>query len=143
MFQMTFTPSPTAEYDKLYHVVFSIPLTSSFVESLFSKMTYNQTKTRSHMTDSKMSSILHVHDSVLTDPQQVLPSAMKLKVMIPRTLRDELTMSKHIGEKVCCVFEGTRFRGEVTKVIFHDTHAQICIVLFTLMVIFVTIGVTN
>ena len=124
MFQMTFTPSPTAEYDKLCHVVFSIPLTSSFVESLFSKMVYNQSKIRTRLSDSKMSSILHLHDSVLPDPQSVLPSVMELKVMIPRTLRDELTMSKHIGEKVCCVFEGTRFHGEVTEVIFHDIHAQ-------------------
>ena len=38
MFQMTFAPSPTAEYDRLCNVILSIPLTSSFVESLFSKI---------------------------------------------------------------------------------------------------------
>ena len=124
MFQMTFTPSPTAEYDRLCNVVLSIPLTSSFVESLFSKMVYNQSKIRARLSDSKMSAILHLHDSALPDPQRILPSALQLKVMIPRTLRDELTMSKHIGEKVCCVFEGTRFHGEVSEVIFHEIHAQ-------------------
>ena len=124
MFQMTFTPSPTAEYDNLCIAVLSIPLTSSFVESLFSKMVYNQSKIRSRMSDAKMSAILHLHDSALADPQTILPSAIQLKVMIPRTLRDELTMSKHMGDKVCCVFEGTRFHGEVTEVIFHEIHAQ-------------------
>ena len=76
------------------------------------------------MSDSKMTAILHLHDSVLPDPQQCLPSSRQLKVMIPRTLRDELSMSKHIGDRVCALFEGTRFHGEVTEVIFHDIHAQ-------------------
>ena len=58
--------------------------------------------------------------------------------MTPRTLRDEFMMSKHIGEKVCCVFEGTRFHGEVTKVIFHDTNVWL-----TPMVMFVIIGGTG
>ena len=76
------------------------------------------------MTDSKMSSILHLHDSVLPDPQKCLPSARTLKVMIPRTLRDEIAMNKHIGDRVCAIFEGARWHGEVTEVIFHDIHAQ-------------------
>ena len=124
MYQMTYVPSPTPEYDKFCQVVFSIPLTSAFVESLFSKMSYNQSKIRSRLTDSKMSSILHLHDSALPDPQRCLPSVMKLKAMIPRTLKDEMTMSKHIGDRVCAVFQGKRFHGEVTKVIFHDIHVQ-------------------
>ena len=76
------------------------------------------------MTDSKMSSILHLHDSVQPDPQKCLPSARTLKVMIPRTLRDEIAMNKHVGERVCAIFEGTRWHGEVTEVLFHDVHTQ-------------------
>ena len=124
MHQMTYTDSPTPEYDKLCRDIFSIPLTSSFVESLFSKMTYNQSKIRSRLTDSKMSSILHLHDSALPDPQKCLPTALQLSVVIPRTLCDELTMSKHIGTRVCCVFEGERYHGEVDRVIYHDIHSQ-------------------
>ena len=48
MFAMTVTESPTPDYDALCEVVFSIPLTSSFVESLFSKMLYHQIKIRSY-----------------------------------------------------------------------------------------------
>ena len=34
-------------------------------------------------------------------------------------------MNKNVGQKVCCVFEdGKRYHGEVTKVIFHEVHAQ-------------------
>ena len=116
MYQMTSTPSPTPEYDRLCRAIFSIPLTSSFVESLFSKMTYNQSKIRSRLCDSKMSSILHLHDSTLPDPQKCLPTALQLAVMIPRTLRDELTMSKHIGTRVCCIFEGERYHHRTVKV---------------------------
>lgn len=42
-------PSPTPEYDKFCAVVFSISLTSAFVESLFSKMSYAQDKTRNRL----------------------------------------------------------------------------------------------
>ena len=122
---MTMTESPTPDYDALCAVVFSIPLTSSFVESLFSKMVYNQSRIRSRLADSRLSSILHLHDSALPDPEQCLPSATVLKVMIPRSLRDQINMNKNVGQKVCCVFEdGNRYHGEVTKVIFHDVHAQ-------------------
>ena len=71
-----------------------------------------------------MSSILHLHDASVPDPQKSLPSALTLKVMISRSLHDKMTMSKHIGEKVCAIFDGVRYHGEVTKVIFHDVHAQ-------------------
>lgn len=124
-FVMTMTESPTPEYDKFCEVVFSIPLTSSFVESLFSKMSYNQYKIRSRLTDSRLSSILHLHDSAVPNPQQCLPSASFLKVMIPRSARDKLTMNKNVGQKVCQVFEdGHRYHGEVTKIIYHEIHAQ-------------------
>ena len=33
-------------------------------------------------------------------------------------------MNKRIGERVCDVFEGERFHGEVTEVRFHEVHAQ-------------------
>ena len=33
-------------------------------------------------------------------------------------------MNKHIGTRVCDLFDGERFHGEVTEVIFHDVHAQ-------------------
>jgi len=33
-------------------------------------------------------------------------------------------MNKHVGEVVCDVFDGERYHGEVTKVIYHDVHAQ-------------------
>ena len=33
-------------------------------------------------------------------------------------------MNKHIGERICTVFGGVRYYGEVTKVIFHDVHTQ-------------------
>ena len=122
---MTQTESPTPDYDKLCAVVFSIPLTSSFVESLFSKMVYNQSKIRSRLRDSRLSSILHLHDSALPDPQQCLPSAARLKVMCPRLLKDKLTMNKNLNLRVCCIFEdGNRYHGEVTRVIYHDIHAQ-------------------
>ena len=125
VFVMTQTESPTPDYDKLCAVVFSIPLTSSFVESLFSKMVYNQSKIRSRLRDSRLSSILHLHDSALPNPQQSLPSATTLKVMCPRSLKDQLTMNKNVGRTVCCVFEDSnRYHGEVTKVIYHDIHAQ-------------------
>ena len=43
-FVQTATPSPTGEYDRICVAFFSIPLTSSFVESLFPKMAHHQHK---------------------------------------------------------------------------------------------------
>ena len=71
-----------------------------------------------------MDAILHIHDAALPDPECCLPSALTLKVLIPRSLSDEISMSKHIGTKVCSLFDAVRFHGEVTKVIYHDVHAQ-------------------
>ena len=118
------TPSPTEEYDKLCSAVFSIPLTSSFVESLFSKMEYNQSKIRSSLKDETMSAILHCHDAALADPEKRLTGDLQLKVTVPKSIRDSLVMHKQIGTRVCEVFEGERYHGEVTKIIFHDVHAQ-------------------
>ena len=121
---MTNQESPTPEHDKSCSTTFGIPLTSTFVESLFSKMSYNQSKIRTRLDDRTMDAILHLHDAGLPNPQCCLPSAMTLKVMIPRSLTDELQMSKHIDTSVCALFDGVRFHGEVTKVIYHDVHAQ-------------------
>ena len=66
-----------------------------------------------------------MHDSAVPDPQHCLPKASLLKVMIPRSARDKLNMNKNIGMQVCSVFEDdVRYHGEVTKVIYHDIHAQ-------------------
>ena len=123
-FVQTRTPSPTPAYDRICVAFFSIPLTSAFVESLFSKMTYNQHKIRNRLADATMSSILHVHDAVLPDPEKCLSGEIQLKAMVPKNFEDRLHMSKRIGERVCDLFEGVRYHGEVTKVIFHDVHAQ-------------------
>lgn len=124
VFVSTFTESPTPQYDLICMAFFSIPLTSAFVESLFSKMAYNQHKTRSRLKDETMSSILHVHDAVVPDPQRCLTDAIQLKAMTPRFLQDKLVMNKMLGERVCDVFDGTRYHGEVTQIIFHEVHAQ-------------------
>ena len=87
-------------------------------------MSYNQSKIRTRLDDRTMDAILHLHDAALPDPECCLPSALTLKVLIPRSLTDEMSMSKHIGTKVCSLFDGVRYHGEVTKVIYHDIHAQ-------------------
>ena len=87
-------------------------------------MAYNQHKIRNKLSDSTMSSILHVHDSVLPDPERCLSGELKLKVMQPRKLGERLKMNKHVGTRVCNLFGGERFHGEVDSVIFHDVHAQ-------------------
>ena len=124
-FVTTGDESPTPAYDALCVAVFSIPLSSAFIESLFSKMAYNQHKIRNRLTDETMSSILHVHDAVLQDPQNALTNSLNLKVCAPVTIRDKLTMNKNVGTVVCDVFDdGERYHGEVTEVIYHDVHAQ-------------------
>ena len=71
-----------------------------------------------------MSAILHVHDALLPDPQKKLSPDITLKVMRPTSHRDKLQMSKHIGTRVCQLFDGVRHHGEVTELKFHDVHAQ-------------------
>ena len=117
-------PSPTVAYDALCSAIFSIPLSSSFVESLFSKMGYNQNKIRSSLNDSTMSSILHVNDVVVADPQTSLTNELKLKIMAAPALNDKLRMNKNVGTRVCDIFNEERHHGEVTEVIYHDVHAQ-------------------
>ena len=74
--------TPTRDLDDLCVAVFSIALVSAYVESLFSKMTYNQNKTRNRLKDETMSAILHVHDAVLPNPDQVLPTNITLQVIM-------------------------------------------------------------
>ena len=123
-FVNTSTPSPTPEYDKLCAAIFSIPLTSAFVETLFSKMAYNQHKVRASLKDKTMSSILHIQDAVLPDPQERLRNSVCLKLMTPKSFKDKLHMDKKVGTVVCDVFDGNRFHGVVSKVIYHELHAQ-------------------
>ena len=70
-----------------------------------------------------MSSILYVHDVVLPDPQKGLTGTIRLRAMESRKIDVRLHMNKHIGVRVCEVFEGDRYHGEVTVVKFHDIHA--------------------
>ena len=121
---LTSTPSPTPEFDSVCQFVFSIPFTSAFVESLFSKMAYNQSKIRSRLADTTMTSILHLHDAVLPDPQKCLPNSRVLKASVPRSCQDKLLMNKMLRTRVCEVFEGQRYHGEVTEIRFHEVYAQ-------------------
>ena len=50
----------TPELDNLREVVFSIPLVSAFVKSLFSKMDYNQSKHRSQLADDTLFCIVMI-----------------------------------------------------------------------------------
>ena len=123
-FVASHTVTPTPEMDLLCVAVFSISVVSAFVESLFSKMAYNQSKIRSRLGDNVMSSILHVHDSALPDPESALESQLQLKVKVPHSIDDKMTMSKCIGKRVCQKFDGVLYHGTVVEVIFHDVHAQ-------------------
>ena len=71
-----------------------------------------------------MSSILHVHDAILPHPEKCLTGTLRLKAMTPKSLEERMQMNKHVGERVCEIFEGERYHGEVVGVIFHDIHAQ-------------------
>ena len=71
--------------------------------------------------------LFFIYDTTLSDPQKSLPLVLTLKVIIPRSLHDKMTMSKHIiVEQVCVIFDGVRVRyhDKVTKVIFHDVNEQ-------------------
>ena len=118
--------------DRLTVTVFSISLVSTFVESLFSKMTYNQSKQRSRLKDKTTTSILHVQDLNLTSPFHPLGPQLCLKVNDVNTEVNRRNHEKHLGRKVCGLFEdevagdGTlkRFHGTVTKVEYNDKYAE-------------------
>ena len=112
--------------------VFSITLVSTFVESLFSKMAYNQSKQRCRLKDNTTTSILHVQDLKLTSPLQPLGPGLRLKVNDANTEVNRRKHERHLRRKVCCLFEdevagdGTmkRFHGTVTKVKYNEVYAE-------------------
>ena len=71
-----------------------------------------------------MTSILHVQDTDLDNPQSCLTGEIKFKIYSPHSLREKMRMEKTIGTVVCDVFNGERFQGEVRSVIFHEIHAE-------------------
>lgn len=117
--------------DQARIAVFSISLTSAFVESLFSKMEYNQSKVRSRMKAGTMSSVLHVHDALLEDPRNPLAGTVKLKTSVP-SVGEEQKAKKWIGTRVCKEFEIqtveglslVRFHGVVSKIKYHEIHGR-------------------
>ena len=117
----------TPALDTARTAVFSISLTSSFVESLFSKMEYNQSKVRSRMSASTMSSVLHVHDAHLPDPRNPLDGTICLKTCASSKGEEEKAR-KWIGTKVCRIFDTPdgprRFHGVVLRIEFHDIHGR-------------------
>ena len=119
--------TPTPELDKLRIAVFSLGLVSAFVESLFSKMSYNQTKSRSSLSDRTTDDILNMHDTVVADPRAPLDGTLALKTHTP-SLYERDKMCKHIGTRVCKLFptdDGEkRFHGDVTELVYHDIHAR-------------------
>ena len=117
------TETDTPELDLLRVVVFSIVLVSAFVESLFSKMEYNQSKVRSRLGDDMTSVILHAHDAALADPQQPLSSKLTLKTTVT-SVKEKEKMLKHIGKIVCKLFDGCRFHGRVVGVECHEIYAR-------------------
>ena len=113
----------TAELDKLRCAIFSIALVSAFVESLFSKMEYNQSKSRSSLSDKMMSAILHVHDAVVGDPMQPLTSNLKLRTHV-MSITEKEKMMQNVGAVVCKVFDGRRYHGRIFDVDYHEIHAR-------------------
>ena len=71
-----------------------------------------------------MSAILHVHDTVLPNPQLPLKHELKLCAQVPFDRESHNKMNKWLGTRICEVFEGERHHGTVTEVIYHDLHAQ-------------------
>ena len=49
---------------------------------------------------------------------------LSLKVPTSRSVSDKVKMEKRAGERVCDVFLGERYHGEVDRVIFHEVYAQ-------------------
>ena len=66
---------------------------SAFVESLFSKMNYNQNKSRNRLLDETTTAILHVHDTVVPNPLLPLDGTFPLRC---NKDNDTLTKRKHM-----------------------------------------------
>ena len=117
------TETDSPDLDSLRVAVFSLGLVSAFVESLFSKMEYTQSKSRSRLGSDMMSSILHVHDATIADPNKPLRPLLELKTTTP-SMGDMVKMKKHINKVVCKVFnDGNRYHGRVVGVDFHEIYA--------------------
>ena len=112
--------------------VFSIPIVSAFVESLFSKMNYNQNKSRNRLLDETTTSILHVHDTVVPNPLLPLDGKISLRCNKDNNTVNKRKHTKNVGRKVCCIFEVEgrndghmeRFHGEVTSVEYDEEYAD-------------------
>ena len=95
--------------------------------TIFSKMEYNQSKVRSRMGASTMSSVLHTHDAHLSDPRNSLDGTISLKTCVPSKGEEEKAR-KWIGTKVCKVFDTSdgprRFHGVVLRIDFHEIHGR-------------------
>ena len=112
--------------------VFSIPIVSAFVESLFSKMNYNQNKQRSGLLDTTTTSILHVHDTVVPNPLLPLDGKFPLRCNKDNNTVNKRKHTKNVGRKVCCMFEvegrddgyTRRYHGEVTSVEYDEEYAE-------------------
>ena len=70
-----------------------------------------------------MSSILHVHDTVVADPSDPLGAQMSLKTTTV-SMEEQSQMNKHIGKIVCKMWEGQRYHGRVVSVVYHDVYAR-------------------
>ena len=112
--------------------VFSIAIVSAFVESLFSKMNYNQNKTRSRLLDKTTTAILHVHDTVVPNPLLPLDGKISLRCNRDNDTINKRKHTKHIGRKVCCMFEVEgredghmeRYHGQVVSVVYDEEYAE-------------------
>ena len=112
--------------------VFSISIVSAFVESLFSKMNYNQSKRRSRLLDTTTTSILHVHDTVVPSPLLPLDGKFPLRCNKDNNTVNKRKHTKNVGRKVCCMFEvegrddgyTRRYHGEVTSVEYDEEYAE-------------------
>ena len=128
---LTLQDSPTKCLDDFAVAVFSTAIVSSFVESLFSKMNYNQSKSRMRLKDETTSSILHAQDLVVASPLKPLDGDLGLRCNNENNLVTARKHNKHVGKTVCCMFlvegrnNGTmeRYHGKVTKVEYNESYA--------------------
>ena len=77
--------STKIELDEYASVVFSLAVESVFVESHFSMMNYNKTKSRASLKDSSVANVLHTKaiEPVLASPLSPFDITLKLKTNIP------------------------------------------------------------
>ena len=98
----------------------------------FSKMNYNQIKGRNRLLDKTTTVILHVQDTVVPNPLRSLDGKISLRYNKDNTTVMKRSHTKHVGRKVCCMFEVEgrndghmeRFHGEVTSVKYDEDYAE-------------------